>query len=115
MNDLSHRIATLSPEKRALLELRLMKKDAAVADRHVIPRRGALDACPLSFAQQRLWFLDQLEPDSPVYNIVKALRVRGRFDVDVLQQTLNTIVARHEALRTTFTVVDGNPVQVIAE
>jgi hypothetical protein len=54
MNDLSHRIATLSPEKRALLELRLMKKGPAVARKNTIPRRAMTDSCPLSFAQQRL-------------------------------------------------------------
>ena len=115
MNDLSHRIATLSPEERALLELQLKNREAARATRRVIPHRGAIGACPLSFAQQRLWFLDQLEPASPVYNVVKAVRVNGRFDVDVLQQTLDTIVARHEVLRTTFPAVDDNPVQKIAE
>ena len=115
MNDLNRRIAALSPEKRALLEWRLMKQDAAVSDRHRIPRRGATGPHPLSFAQQRLWFLDQLEPGSPVYNIVKAMWVRGRLEVEVLQKALDTIVARHQALHTTFAAVDGRPVQVIAE
>src|SRR5438045_3112301 len=98
MNDLNRRIAALSPEKRALLEWRLMKQDAAVSDRHRIPRRGATGPHPLSFAQQRLWFLDQLEPGSPVYNNVKAMWVRGRLEVEVLQKALDTIVARHQAL-----------------
>lgn len=115
MNDLSHRIATLSPEKRALLELRLMKKDTAVTNRYVIPRRGAIGSCSLSFAQQRLWFLNQLEQDTPVYNIVKAVRMSGVLDVEVLQKTLAAIVARHEALRTTFAVTEGSPVQIIVE
>ena len=69
---------------------------------------------PLSFAQQRLWFLDQLEPGSTVYNVPGALRIKGPLDVDVLKKSLEEIVRRHEALRTTFSVVRTEPVQVIA-
>ncbi|HEY0735729.1 MAG TPA: amino acid adenylation domain-containing protein, partial [Herpetosiphonaceae bacterium] len=69
---------------------------------------------PLSFAQQRLWFLDQLQPNSPAYNIPTAIRLIGRLDVVALKRSLDTIVERHEALRTTFTTLsDGQPVQVI--
>src|SRR5205085_10294029 len=68
---------------------------------------------PLSFAQQRLWFLDQLEPNSPFYNIPLAMRLTGRLDVEALEWTLNEIARRHEVLRTTFSMVNGNPVQVI--
>jgi len=69
---------------------------------------------PLSFGQQRLWFLDQLVPDAPIYNISLAYRVTGRLNVLALEQSLGEIVRRHEALRTTFTAVDGQPIQVIA-
>ncbi|HEY0604518.1 MAG TPA: amino acid adenylation domain-containing protein, partial [Herpetosiphonaceae bacterium] len=73
------------------------------------------EALPLSFAQQRLWFLDQLEPDSATYNIPAAWRLHGPLDVAALEQSLTTIVERHEALRTIFTTTaDGQPVQVIA-
>lgn len=68
---------------------------------------------PTSFAQQRMWFLNQLEPESPVYNMPTILRLRGKLDIWALQQTLNEIVMRHEVLRTTFTTVDAQPVQVI--
>jgi amino acid adenylation domain-containing protein len=115
MSDLDQRIADLSPQKRALLDLRLMKRGGTVINKQVIPRRGGSGPCPLSFAQQRLWFLNQFEPDSPIYNMPKAVRMSGALNAGALQQTLDVIVARHEALRTTFTSIDGNPVQVIAE
>jgi alpha-ketoglutarate-dependent taurine dioxygenase/acyl carrier protein len=69
---------------------------------------------PLSFAQQRLWFLDQLEPGSFLYNVPRAFRISGELNVAALQGTFDAIVERHEVLRTTFATVDGNPVQVIA-
>jgi len=68
---------------------------------------------PLSFAQQRLWFLDQLEPNSPFYNIPEALRFSGHLDIPALEQGLNEIVRRHESLRTTFRAKAGRPFQVI--
>ena len=69
---------------------------------------------PLSFAQQRLWFLDQLEPGSTVYNVPGTVRIRGQLNVAALDQSLNEIVTRHEVLRTTFSTVGGQPVQIIA-
>jgi amino acid adenylation domain-containing protein len=115
LSNLSQRIATLSPEKRALLEQKLMQQSAAGMNTHAIPRRKTSSPCPLSFAQQRLWFLDQLEPHSPLYNLPKAIRLQGALDLTALQQTLNAIVARHEVLRTTFTTMAGTPVQVIGD
>jgi myxalamid-type nonribosomal peptide synthetase MxaA len=70
---------------------------------------------PTSFAQQRLWFLHQLEPNSSVYNLPYGLRISGNLRVEALQQAFEAIVNRHEILRTTFTTVDGNPMQVIAK
>ncbi|HEY0738041.1 MAG TPA: condensation domain-containing protein, partial [Herpetosiphonaceae bacterium] len=69
---------------------------------------------PLSFAQQRLWFLDQLDPDKPLYNIPVALRLSGVLNVAALERSLAAIVERHESLRTTFPLVDGQPIQQIA-
>ena len=69
---------------------------------------------PLSFAQQRLWFLHQLEPDNPTYNMSIARRITGPLNVAALEQSLGEIVRRHEALRTNFATVEGQPVQVIA-
>jgi amino acid adenylation domain-containing protein len=68
---------------------------------------------PLSFAQQRLWVLDQLEPNNPLYNIPRALRMKGKLNVEALRRSLNEIVRRHESQRTTFAVQQGQPVQVI--
>lgn len=99
--DLDQRIAALSPEKRALLALRLKQQGRAS------------NTFPLSFAQQRFWFLNQLNADS-LYNVANALRLRGRLDLDALQRTLTEIHRRHEVLRTTFATVDGQPVQVIS-
>jgi amino acid adenylation domain-containing protein len=69
---------------------------------------------PPSFAQQRMWFLHQWEPGSPLYNIASFLRLSGRLDIAALDHSLNGLVRRHEALRTTFSVVDGQPVQVVS-
>ena len=68
---------------------------------------------PLSFSQQRLWFLEQLEPNTAVYNITRGLRLRGALDAACLEQALNDLVARHESLRTVFTERDGEPRQVV--
>ncbi len=69
---------------------------------------------PLSFAQQRLWFLDQLEPNSPFYNIPEAIRLRGALDTTALARALAALIRRHDALRTSFASANGIPEQVIA-
>lgn len=68
---------------------------------------------PVSFAQQRLWFLDQFEPSNPFYNTPSAVRIEGVVQVAALEQSLHELVRRHEALRTTFAMIDGEPSQVI--
>ncbi|MEP6932459.1 MAG: amino acid adenylation domain-containing protein [Nitrospirota bacterium] len=75
-----------------------------------VPRSGPI---PLSFAQQRLWILAQLDPDSAAYNIPIALRVLGPLDTVALQQSFDEVVRRHEVLRTTFKAINGEPIQVI--
>jgi amino acid adenylation domain-containing protein len=70
---------------------------------------------PLSFAQQRLWFLQQLEPESTAYNLRSAVRLKGELDVSALRRAFDAVVARHESLRTVFREVDGEPRQVVLE
>src|SRR5262249_20841698 len=75
---------------------------------------GRDELLPLSFAQQRLWFIEQLEPESATYNVPASLRLTGRLDRDALQRTLSEVVRRHEVLRTTFVNHGGQPLQQIA-
>ncbi len=83
-------------------------------DPHSMPAVDGDDyVFPMSFAQQRLWFLAQLEPDSPFYNIPLAVRLTGMLDVQAVRFTFEELVRRHEVLRTTFTLIDGQPVQII--
>jgi amino acid adenylation domain-containing protein len=115
MTELSSRISALSPEQRALLAARLQSSGLGNLEPVKAVRRAHVDPAPLSFAQQRLWFLDRLEPGSAAYNIPFAARLKGSLDVDALQRALQSVVARHESLRTTFAEVNGDPVQIAAE
>jgi amino acid adenylation domain-containing protein/non-ribosomal peptide synthase protein (TIGR01720 family) len=72
------------------------------------------DGAPLSFAQQRLWFLDQLEGDNPAYHMFAPVRMTGKLQTDALQAAVNSLVERHESLRTTFTEHEGEPIQLVA-
>ncbi len=112
MNDIAKRIAALPPEKRALLEASL-KRNPKPAESGITPQQRDSSPLPLSFAQQRLWVIDQFEPGSPLYNIPIAMRLRGPVSVPALQHAFSTLVARHESLRTTFPRIDGQPVQQI--
>jgi len=114
-SDLAGRLARLSPAKRELLERRLREQGEKLRRAESIPRRADPGTAPLSFAQQRLWFLHDLAPESSVYNVPRMLRFRGTLDEDALRRALDEIVARHEVLRTTFVVVENRPTQVIAE
>ena len=114
MSDRTQTIAQLSPEQVARLQDRLRALQAGTAAPAGIPRRTDTGPVPLSFAQQRLWFMDRLEPASSAYNIPFALRLRGPLDVAVLRRCLDEIIRRHETLRTTLPVVDGEPAQVVA-
>ena len=80
-----------------------------------ISRQARRPIFPLSFAQQRLWFMDQLEAESPLYNEPQAFRISGSLNVGALRQAFEAVVSRHEALRTTFPLVDEHPMQCITE
>src|SRR5215213_6356190 len=80
----------------------------------LLEKIGRTRTAPTSFAQERLWFIDRLEPGSAVYNLSVARRLGGALDEAALERSLSEIVRRHEALRTVFAEVDGSPVQVIA-
>lgn len=96
-------------------EPQVVSKETNGADGYAIRRRRPSDPCPLSFSQQRLWFLDQLSPADPTYNIPYAMTIRGPLDVSALERALNAILGRHEILRTTFNNVGGTPVPAIAD
>ncbi|MEA2223223.1 MAG: hypothetical protein QOH83_1599 [Solirubrobacteraceae bacterium] len=105
--DLQEALARHRLELRDLVGRRLGVKGAA-------PPRDRGSRAPLSFGQLRLWFLDTLDAGA-AYDMPAVLRVRGELDVELVERSLNAIVARHEALRTTFTAVDGRPSQVVAK
>jgi hypothetical protein len=112
----------LTAELRAALserkaEILAFLRDASARARSVEPpmqRAPREQELPLSFAQQRLWLLQQLEPDSSTYHMATTVRLTGALDTEALERSLDEIVRRHEALRTTFTTVEDRPVQVIA-
>src|ERR1700759_2288987 len=113
--DLDQKKAKLAAAKQALLERRVQGTSYVAAAEHLIHPAESRDRIPLSFAQQRLWFLDQLEPNNTAYNVYTAVRVSGEFSIPAYRQTLNEIVNRHEVLRTTFDTVGGEPVQIIGK
>ncbi|MBX7222440.1 MAG: AMP-binding protein, partial [Blastocatellia bacterium] len=115
MSDFSERIRNLSPEKQALLALRMQKKGIPGQVQAPIQRRERFSPCPLSLAQQRLWFLNRLEPNSPFYNMSTAFQLTGQADVAAFKQAFDWLVERHESLRTTFGMADGEPVQIISQ
>ncbi len=103
----------LSAAKRALLEKRLQGGvDKQIGGAAITPRLQR-ESAPMSFAQQRLWFFDQLKSGDHVYNITETLRLKGALDVESLRRSLDEIVRRHDILRTTFPDIDGQPVQSI--
>ncbi|MBD2775781.1 non-ribosomal peptide synthetase [Iningainema tapete] len=115
MSDLSKQIAALSPEQRALFEMRLKQRNLSPLKTLEISRRKDSEDLPLSFAQQRLWFIQQLYPNNSTYNVSSALHLLGQLNVALLEQVFTEIVKRHETLRTTFTnTAQGQPIQVIA-
>jgi amino acid adenylation domain-containing protein len=110
-NEFNQTRTELSAAKQALLRARL--KQGAVPKEDRISRRTSAQA-PLSFAQQRLWFLDQFYPLSCAYNVARVFRLSGKLHLDALQHAVNSIVQRHEILRTTFRLLKEEPVQFVS-
>ncbi|HVF90715.1 MAG TPA: condensation domain-containing protein, partial [Blastocatellia bacterium] len=117
MSDIDKSIEELSPKKRELFELLLKesryKKSASQSE--PISRRPDRTVYPLSFAQQRLWFINLVEPGTPAYNLPFFWRLTGRLDSPALERALSEVEKRHEVLRARFPSVDGRPVQIISE
>ncbi|MGD9488077.1 MAG: amino acid adenylation domain-containing protein [Calditrichaceae bacterium] len=114
MNSLFEQISTLSPEKRELFELMLIDEGIDLSEIVILPRQSKDKSVPVSFAQQRLWFLDQLEPGNSLYSIPAAVKIRGNFNKEAFKNSINTIIKRHSVLRTVFSQNDGSPSQIIA-
>jgi len=113
---------SMQDEKRRLMELMLKKKHQSGSagenqsnKKQRIPRRDLSKPAGLSFAQQRLWFLDELTPGNAAYAFCNIVRLNGKLDVGCLEKCFGEIVNRHENLRTTFQIIDGAPVQIIAD
>jgi amino acid adenylation domain-containing protein len=92
---------------------RISKTGRGATPRPSIKRQGRSDSAPLSYAQQRLWFLQQLDPDSDAYNISGAVRLLGRLDVKAMEKAIEEIFARHDVARATFHLNEDHPVQLI--
>src|SRR5690348_15344306 len=112
--DMTRRRPELNAAQRALLEKWKRGEFSRDAQVQTIPRRTVATPVPMSFMQQRLWFLDQLVPASAAYNVYTTLRLDGKLDIPALEKSLNEIVRRHEALRTTFAAEAEQPIQIIA-
>ncbi len=112
-SELASRRGALSALKQQELERLLKKSVSEPSPARVIPQRPADQPALLSFAQERLWFLDQLEQQNIGFNVCFPLRITGRLNLPALSQSINESVRRHESLRTTFVAQDGRPVQVI--
>ncbi|PYS74747.1 MAG: hypothetical protein DMF73_02820 [Acidobacteria bacterium] len=113
--DIQQQLAALSPARRALLELRLMKKNQREQTRRQVIAARQLKSAPLSYNQQGLWVLNQLMLGESVYHTPTAARLTGTLNVDALKKALQSLVDRHDALRTVFKIVDGAPTQVIQD
>ncbi|HJU37954.1 MAG TPA: condensation domain-containing protein, partial [Tahibacter sp.] len=106
-------VAAIRTHKDALIAF-LSGGDDLKSAKTTIPRDAARTQAPLSFGQQRLWLTDQLEGATPQYNIPTALHLQGRFDDAAAQRAIDTLVTRHDVLRTVYASIDGEAVQVIA-
>ena len=101
-------------KRQVLLDRMLKETPHQTVVSHAIPRRTSAQSAPLSFGQERMWFLDQLAPGNPFYAETAGSRIPMPIDVDILERAVNAIVQRHETLRTHFEMRDDQPVQIVS-
>ncbi|WP_286826823.1 condensation domain-containing protein, partial [Microcystis sp. LSC13-02] len=109
--EIKQEIGTRKPEILAFLRSAITPSKTFES---VISPVARTEDLPLSFAQQRMWFLYQMDQQNSAYNEALTIRLTGRLNIDILEQTINAIIQRHESLRTTFPMVEGKPIQKIA-
>ncbi len=114
MSNISERIAALSPEQKALLERRLhqRKLNNLKSQTEIKPQKKS-DETTLSYAQERLWILQQLQPELPLYNEINLFKLTGSLDISLLEKSFNQVLQRHQVLRSKFITKDGKPVAQI--
>ncbi|MEW9701479.1 amino acid adenylation domain-containing protein [Paenibacillus sp. SI8] len=110
---MSDTLLSLSETKRNLLQRLLQTEGVEASDFEKIPKRDHPGGAPLSFGQERLWFMSQLNPESPVYNMPASVRLEGTLDIKVLENSLYAIIRRHDVLRTTFQMINGEMLQAV--
>ncbi|NEP88102.1 MAG: amino acid adenylation domain-containing protein [Okeania sp. SIO2C2] len=115
MNDIKKRLANLSQKQReqVLEKLRQQQLLPTAKESQVIPMISREEVIPLSYAQQRLWFIEKMGLSSNAYNMPLTLHLEGKLDYVALEKSINQIIARHETLRTTLSEINGTPVQII--
>ena len=115
MSDITNRIKNLSPEQKALLEKKLREKVILKNSEEKINKRANQNSYPMSFEQRRLWFLNQLNPNSPFYNIPAVIKINGKLNKNLLEKSLCNVFARHQILNVIFNVKENEAVQSIIE
>ncbi|MGE5341262.1 MAG: amino acid adenylation domain-containing protein [Candidatus Omnitrophota bacterium] len=111
--DLARQLSTLTSEQRQLLELKLARKNLDILTLPISRVETDRERFPLSFQQERLWFIEQMNPTGAAYNIIRATRLEGNLDRQALQQSIDTVIRRHDSCRTVFIQGNEGPVQVI--
>lgn len=115
LEDKDNQNSMVMETKKALLEAKLRKKISTPPQTEaIVPNQHIKVAPPLSFAQQRLWMVEQLHPGNIAYNVCGSIQLKGLLDISALERSLNEIIRRHESLRTTFNLFKENPIQYIS-
>ncbi len=113
LKELLKNYRNFSDKKKKLFDALLKEKGIEITDHIILPQKRTGEPMPASFAQRRLWFLEQFEPGSPLYIIPIGVRIKGNFSEKILKDTIHKIVERHEVLRTSFKSIDGEVFQVV--